>query len=634
MNRLIQSCIFCCLGALLMAVLYVPSVIAFGGGGHGRTATTYKGGINAIGVHFGGELVVCTEHSTNVNGLCKCDDGYEPINGECLLECGKNEVRDHEKECICDTVHNYYGETGNCQLCSGEGRIVKNNECVCDEDSFDEIDGLCYSKCNVIGEKRDDTHTCICDHDEHYHGNAGNCQLCSGEGTTIYENNCICNNDINYYGIPGDCQLCNSTGEALNDNTCTCNNALNWYGEIGNCQLCSDSTMHIVENECVCNEDIAEEIDGNCYLKCNEDTQKWDENYNCICDNDKHYYGNTPDCTLCAGTGTTIRDDNCVCNNDSGYYGETSNCQLCSDPRKIIIENECICNPETYDTVDNECLPKCETWQTRDLNNVCQDVLCELNANIYENDVQICACPEHRDTTGNMCGNCAPSGNYTMDEYGICQEIIPCPEGTGTDNTLYTGGSFINPSHLTCYCPENQKWDNASSTCISATGATCTSWTTSECGTGYYCKFTPTSCIENPTSGVCKTLPTQRKTYTASDGYEYFMVRDQDSPYYYDWWSGQSLCASQNKQMVHLADVHCSPNDGGHGSCSDSLLSELGTHLYGRGTWTADPYEDGNPNSCVYYLIAADYLPSSPVWYDVGRTQRRSILCRSSEPVQ
>lgn len=156
-----------------------------------------------------------------------------------------------------------------------------------------------------------------------------------------------------------------------------------------------------------------------------------------------------------------------------------------------------------------------------------------------------------------------------------------------------------------------------------------TSWTTNECGEGHYCKFTPTSAVADPTSGVCLPLPDERKTYVASDGYEYFMVRDQTSAYYYDWWSGQSLCASQGKEMVHVADVHCSTSGGYYGSCSDDLLYELGDNLYRRGTWTADPYN----SSGYYYMIDPARSDGRPIWHDVPRTERRSILCRSKQPV-
>ena len=38
-----------------------------------------------------------------VNSKCKCNNGYEPYNGQCLTQCGENEVRNTYGTCVCKT---------------------------------------------------------------------------------------------------------------------------------------------------------------------------------------------------------------------------------------------------------------------------------------------------------------------------------------------------------------------------------------------------------------------------------------------------------------------------------------------------------------------------------------------------
>ena len=77
------------------------TALAFGGmfgGGHGGKSTTYKGGVDAIGVHYNGEKkeadsqeeIDCPEYSTFDKSCneCKCDEGYEKNEaGDCVEKC-------------------------------------------------------------------------------------------------------------------------------------------------------------------------------------------------------------------------------------------------------------------------------------------------------------------------------------------------------------------------------------------------------------------------------------------------------------------------------------------------------------------------------------------------------------------
>lgn len=132
-------------------------------------------------------------------------------------------------------------------------------------------------------------------------------------------------------------------------------------------------------------------------------------------------------------------------------------------------------------------------------------------------------------------------------------KIDPCSAYSGTnlqDDTTFAGGyaGLADDGESQCRCPTGQKWNG--SACVSSEGATCSSWTTNECGSGYYCQFSPESCEEDPTEGVCQVASYgEGATYTASNGYEYWFA-DVDV----DWWTAQSICAEKNKILVPRDD--------------------------------------------------------------------------------
>lgn len=79
--------------ALVVGIICLTSSAAwaFGGGGHGRISTMYKGGVSAIGVHFGGQnqkeiKIVCPEHSawSDEDLQCLCDTDWTMNGNVCV----------------------------------------------------------------------------------------------------------------------------------------------------------------------------------------------------------------------------------------------------------------------------------------------------------------------------------------------------------------------------------------------------------------------------------------------------------------------------------------------------------------------------------------------------------------------
>ena len=132
---------------LLGTMLGVASAaLAFGGGGgHGRISTTYKGGVDAIGVHFGGKSVCAPGLLRNTDGTCSvCENGNIYFSFEedpCGTETPMYQDKCEEEcwNCPCEIVdHNrcfaYYWDKNNQLTCLPSATPCKsNNDCEPDE---------------------------------------------------------------------------------------------------------------------------------------------------------------------------------------------------------------------------------------------------------------------------------------------------------------------------------------------------------------------------------------------------------------------------------------------------------------------------------------------------------------------
>ena len=80
---------------LVLLLLVSTSAFAFGGGGgrNNRTHEWYKHGVDAIGVHIGGDT---------------CTDDQELIDGKCLKKCGEGLERNTDNTCTICTNGNVY----------------------------------------------------------------------------------------------------------------------------------------------------------------------------------------------------------------------------------------------------------------------------------------------------------------------------------------------------------------------------------------------------------------------------------------------------------------------------------------------------------------------------------------------
>ena len=96
---------------LLGIVFVVTGAFAFGGGGHGRKSTLYGAGVDAIGVHYGGE---CESNEEMIDGKCykKCDMGLERNTDNTCTVCANGNIYLSYMDDPCGTETHKKGDPG------------------------------------------------------------------------------------------------------------------------------------------------------------------------------------------------------------------------------------------------------------------------------------------------------------------------------------------------------------------------------------------------------------------------------------------------------------------------------------------------------------------------------------------
>lgn len=130
-----------------LLLCYTAPVFAFGGagGGHGMNATTYKGGVDAIGVHINGDSAGpigtdCPVHSAwRMDQLaCVCDEGWIMNENECIADPCVSANYDHEcqtctvngTEADIQNLSGYCGQNGDWVCYEGSCMDMETYQCV------------------------------------------------------------------------------------------------------------------------------------------------------------------------------------------------------------------------------------------------------------------------------------------------------------------------------------------------------------------------------------------------------------------------------------------------------------------------------------------------------------------------
>jgi len=146
--------------------------------------------------------------------------------------------------------------------------------------------------------------------------------------------------------------------------------------------------------------------------------------------------------------------------------------------------------------------------------------------------------------------------------------------------------------------------------CAPASGATCTKIDKPECGSGYYCEFSPSSCSASG-SGVCTAIG---GSSTVAGGY----LKSSGTM---DWWSANSWCAANGGSLItgtiagHALNSYYTNYDG-----NGDIYTYFGEEIW---FWTG--YDVGN--SCYALNVkATSYVEKV---YDGNRNYKGAVyaLC-------
>ena len=128
LSKLNKYLIIQALLTIIGVILVATAAFAFGGHGSGRKATTFQGGADAIGVHFGGKVkaridLACPKNASSfVYGLCLCDQSaYIVSNKSCVPAptCPEGFYHDFEGNCIsCNSFVSAITWESECDICA------------------------------------------------------------------------------------------------------------------------------------------------------------------------------------------------------------------------------------------------------------------------------------------------------------------------------------------------------------------------------------------------------------------------------------------------------------------------------------------------------------------------------------
>lgn len=169
----------------------------------------------------------------------------------------------------------------------------------------------------------------------------------------------------------------------------------------------------------------------------------------------------------------------------------------------------------------------------------------------------------------------------------------------------------VCPSSDACksgYCGKNGSDTNV---CFTS----CTSYTTKECGEGYYCAFNyPEKCSERGV-GACIPVIDGVELTEKNDGVDGLFISNK-----MNWWSANSLCVAHGRHMASLEEMgcHADPNR----NCDDWNRFYRGA-LSGLSWWVSDLY-----TSCVGYNITTNHSPSVDHDTHLDNKIYYSIICK------
>ncbi len=294
------------------------------------------------------------------DGTCGCPKGMTYQNNWCRAACDEQNGYTwdvQQQKCVCDNETGYYTNSeGRCVYCFGPTK--KWNEAtktcveVCTEQTY-VVATAWYSDLYPTGRWNKQEGKCECNPDIFFYGTYPNCKRCQSKGTAYDEKtgNCICDAEQGYPLENGECDLC-LPGSKPNaaKNGCVCaapNQVMHVKGECGSCNEYTEEIQ--VNDEVACQLCIDAKTRfwnpaGNTCVRCDSRTTKSNiSKEDCTICSERIWLNNNS-CALCTARDTYTDISQEQCQRCEGHYWKSDNtCYSCwtRETQTDITEQEC-----------------------------------------------------------------------------------------------------------------------------------------------------------------------------------------------------------------------------------------------------------------------------------------------------
>ena len=416
----------------------------------------------------------CGKGEVAKKNACECDaeNHWKGTPGHCACDTAKNFEESNAGTCVCRKVGGieYIEKDGACvpkKTCNEElgGLDPLTNECLCDpEKAYRNVEGNCVKKPQSSHPEAQiwdsTTNSWVCDSTAYWKADPENPGRCRcADGYVNMKNGQI---DATLTGKCEPVAKCGAKEKLLaSQNTCVCDADRNWKGNAPNC-FCDIANGYELKD------------DGNtCAPSCDANKEIYQQNTNsCACDVDHNWFGDSPDCYCDIDSGNYVLQDN----------GKT--CALASkcDPYKETYQeatNSCTCNTAgNWKGTSPDCRCDTESGSFVLVNGgktCAPKASCDAVKETYQSTTNTCTCNAAGNWKGTSpeCYCDTDSGNFVLLDNGRT-----CAPKASCDAYKETYQATTN----TCACNASGNWKGTSPNCycdtssgyvLSSDGKTC-----------------------------------------------------------------------------------------------------------------------------------------------------------------
>ncbi|CAL6033668.1 Conserved_hypothetical protein [Hexamita inflata] len=397
-----------------------------------------------------GNTCQCPKDATLVGNMCQCHTSNSIIvQSGSLMTCQicpiGSSPNANNSMCLCPQSNIYSQQSNSCTACLPHSSVINNN-CICDEDSYQTGNSSGIVTCvqcpfaSIVNKTKS---TCICPGNSYYLFSSNLCITCpQNSAKDNVKNTCICSGNKAYTPINNTCNDC-PLNSSVNNNICVCNVIIGQSLKQGSCQ-CTYINAYIKGPACTCPL-FSSLINDTCTCPANSIISA----NTCICDQNSYLISNQGgvlDCQSCPPNSQPDENQStCICFSNNIYIGKDNSCVPCP-ANSNAVNNICVCNviqgqimqagvcqcPSNSIQVNQVCVCNIVQGQIV-INGQCK---CAVSNQIIVNSVCVCPDPDNTLIVNNTCA-CKISKQYLDTSVnGLYQATCKCPLNSSIENNI------------------------------------------------------------------------------------------------------------------------------------------------------------------------------------------------------